>query len=241
MANYDSIKFVKGRFEARKVYQQIHADWQSLLRLPIWRGFSWKPDECVDKVLAVSDTVKNSLEVAFDKPIKSEIVPNILAEADYSDYRVFLTLSRFTAEKGGDLVVKMAEKFNEAGKNYLWFVCGTPDCKLRNAFEKNRNIIFLEPSVKNQGLISKVDYLVQLSHNESYCYSVHRALEQGTPVIATDIAEMRKVVKNGENGYLVDFGLNNLDIEKIFNCVPKFEGKSEKVEPIWNKDLRGEL
>jgi len=241
LANYDSIGFIKGRFEARKVYQQVHADWANMRKLSIWRNFEWKPDKCVDKVLSVSDTVKKALETAFDEPIESEIVPNILAEADKSDFRVFLTLSRFTSEKGGDLIVKMAEKFREAGKDFLWFICGTPDSKLMGDFRKNKNIIFLEASVKNQGLISKVDYLVQLSRNESYCYSVHRALEQGTSVIATDIPEMRKVIKTGKNGYLVDFDLNNLDIEKIFNCVPKFEGKSEKVEPIWEKVLRGEL
>lgn len=241
LANYDSIGYIKGRFEARKVYQQIHADWANMRKLPIWRNFKWQPDECVDRVLSVSDTAKKALETAFDEPIKSEIVPNILAEADENDFRVFLSLSRFTSEKGGDLIVKMAEKFNNAGKNYLWFVCGTPDYKLLDELKKNKNIVFLEAGVDKQALIKKADYLVQLSKNESYCYSVHRALEQGVPVIATEIPEMEKIIKNGKNGYLVDFNLSNLDIEKIFNCVPKFEGKSEKVEPIWNKVLRGEL
>lgn len=241
LASYDSKNYIEGRVEARKIYQQCHADWVGLKSMGIWRNYEWEIYDKVDKVLAVSTTTRDSLLHAFKKPIESEIVPNILAEPDENDFRVFLSLSRFTSEKGGDLIVKMAEQFNNAGKNYLWFVCGTPDYKLLDELKKNKNIIFLEAGVDKQALIKKADYLVQLSKNESYCYSVHRALEQGVPVIATEIPEMEKIIKNGENGYLVDFNLSNLDIEKIFNCVPKFEGKSEKVEPIWNKVLRGEL
>lgn len=241
LANYDSIDFIKDRIDARKVYQQCHADWLNMKTLPQWHSFEWQPDEQVDKVLSVSDTTQNSLRHAFKTPIESVVVPNILAPADNNDFRVFLTLSRFTKEKGGETIVRMAERFLDANKSFLWIICGTPDTNLLRQFNDNRSIVFLPASVKNQGLLRHADYLVQLSKNESYCYSVHRALEQGTPVIATDIPEMAKVIKDGENGYLVNQKLDNLDIEKIFNKVPQFVAKQEVVAPVWNKVLKGEL
>lgn len=241
VANFDTFKLIEDRINARKIYQQCHADWVGLKNMPMWNGFEWEVSDKVDKVLAVSETTQKSLRVAFNKPIESELVPNILAPADNSDFRVFLTLSRFTKEKGGETIVRMANRFLDANKSFLWIICGTPDASLLQEFNSNKSIVFLPPSVKNQGLIKHADYLVQLSKNESYCYSVHRALEQGTPVIATDIPEMAKIIKNGENGYLVHQNLDNLDIEKIFNKVPQFVAKQEVVAPVWNKVLKGEL
>ena len=241
LASFDSKEYVKDRIEARKIYQQCHADWLGLKSMPMWHGYEWTIPEEVNKVLAVSTTTQNSLLHAFKEPIESELVPNILAPADDNEFRVFLTLSRFTKEKGGETIVRMANRFLDANKSFLWIICGTPDATLLQEFNSNKSILFLPPSVKNQGLIKHADYLVQLSKNESYCYSVHRALEQGTPVIATDIPEMAKVIKDGENGYLVNQKLDNLDIEKIFNKVPQFVAKQEVVAPVWDKVLKGEL
>ena len=241
LASFDSKEYVKDRIEARKVYQQCHADWLGLKSMPMWHGYEWAIPKEVDKVLAVSTTTQNSLLHAFKEPIESELVPNILAPADDNEFRVFLTLSRFTKEKGGETIVRMAERFREANKSFIWIICGTPDTNLLQMFNADKNIIFLPASVKNQGLIRHADYLVQMSKNESYCYSVHRALEQGTPVIATDIPEMVKIIKDGENGYLVHQKLDNLDIEKIFNKVPQFVAKQEVVAPVWDKVLKGEL
>lgn len=241
LASFDSKEYVKDRIEARKVYQQCHADWLGLKSMPMWHGYEWEIPKEVNKVLAVSTTTQNSLLHAFKEPIESELVPNILAPADDNEFRVFLTLSRFTKEKGGETIVRMAERFREANKSFLWIICGTPDTNLLQMFNADKNIIFLPASVKNQGLIRHADYLVQMSKNESYCYSVHRALEQGTPVIATDIPEMVKIIKDGENGYLVHQKLDNLDIEKIFNKVPQFVAKQEVVAPVWDKVLKGEL
>ena len=48
-------------------------------------------------------------------------------------------------------------------------------------------------------------------------------------------------MKDGVNGYLLNDDLSNLDIDKIFNEVPKVSGYKEKLSPEWQKVLRGEL
>lgn len=243
LASYNCYPHIKGRVKAAKIYQQTHADWAALKKMPLWYNYEWIVDKDVDKVLAVSDTAQRGLKTAFKKPIDSALVPNILCTPEKSEFKVFLTLSRLTAEKGADLMIKMIDEFHKANKPFLWLIASThlSISKIDKALAKDKSVIFIEPSVDNVGLLSKVDYLVQLSKNESYCYSVHEALQAGTPVIGTRIPEITKVVKQGVNGYLVGQFLEGLDIEAIFNKKPEFAPISEKIDPVWEKVLEGEL
>lgn len=242
LANYDSYPLVKGRIKAEKIYQQIHADWANMKKMWQWQNFKWEPDKDVDKVLAVSETTVKALQTAFERPIPAELVPNILTPPEDNGFRVFLTLSRFTAEKGADTIVAMTRKFEEAGKHFLWIICGTmSDSRLNYKLGNKKNIVFVEPSIYNEWLIKNCDYLVQLSKNESYCYSVHEALACGKPCICTDIPEFRKVIKNGENGWLVGQNLEGLDIDGIFGKLLSPTPIKEPIAPIWNEVLEGKL
>lgn len=242
LANYDSYPFIKGRIKADKIYQQVHADWANMRKMPQWASFVWEPDKDVDKVLSVSDTTAKALKTAFGKPIDSVIVPNILCPPEKQEFKVFLTLSRLSAEKGADLIVRMIKEFHAANKPFLWIISATlSNSRIDKALENDKSVIFIEPSVNNLGLLSKVDYLVQLSKNESYCYSIHEALQVGTPVIGTQIPEIMKVVKQGKTGYLVGQNLEGLDIEAIFNKKPEFTPIIEKLDPVWEKVLEGTL
>lgn len=244
--NYDGIGKYKGRTTARKCYHLIHSDWQGLKKYPQWKSFQLEVDKSIDKVVAVSETAKKGLLTAFNKPIKSEVVPNILCPPNPDEnFRIFLFLSRTTEEKGLDVLAKMAMKFAQAGKEFLFIITGNQARLLGRGAEKEAlrsHAMFMPQSPNNIGLISKADYLVQLSSNESYCYSVREALQRQTPVIATRIPEFTKLVKEGKNGYLVNNDLSDLDIDRIFNERPEgFPAYSEKVSPKWEKMLNGEL
>lgn len=242
LANYDSYPLVKGRVKASKIYQQVHADWANMKKMSQWQDFKWEPDPDVDKVLAVSETSVKALQTAFKAPIAAELVPNILTPPTDNGFRVFLSLSRFSAEKGADMIVAMARRFEEANKHFLWIICGTmSDSRLNYKLGNKKNIVFVEPSIHNEGLIKNCDYLVQLSKNESYCYSVHQALACGKPCICTDIPEFRKVIKPGVNGWLVGQNLEGLDIDGIFGELLSPTPIKEPIAPIWNDVLEGKL
>lgn len=115
------------------------------------------------------------------------------------------------------------------------------DSRLKQKLAGDANIIFVEPSIHNEGLIKNCDYLVQLSKNESYCYSVHQALACGKPCICTQIPEFEKVIKNGENGWLVGQNLEGMDIDAIFGKILNPKPTVEPINPIWEKVLNGEL
>ena len=221
------------------VYQFIHSDIGKLMEMEQWHDFKWQPNPKVKKVISVSETAKESLKQALG--VDSEVLANILAEP--SKRPVFLCLSRATPEKGIDRLLKMVQAFDRAGKDYVLYLCSTldPYGQYYHELKNSSHVVLVEPNPSNDSLMRCADYLVQLSSCESYCYSVHQATAQGVPVIGTNIPEIAKVVTDGKNGYLLNLDMSNLDVEKIFNKIPRPKAKPEPIDSNWQKVLTGEL
>lgn len=224
---------------APKIYQFIHSDIKGLMRFSQWQDFKWTPNEKITKCLAVSETARDGLKEALG--VDSEIVPNIFNPDD--SRRVFLYMGRATAEKGLDKTLELMRRFEAAGKDYVLLICSmvNPCGPEWPDIANNKRIIYIPANIYNNVFYRAADYLVQLSTSESWCYSIREALHNGCAVIGSKIPEIEKVVKDGENGYLLNDGLSNLDIDKIFNEKPEVDGYKEEVNPIWQKVLDGQL
>ena len=238
--NYDSAPAIMKRIKARKIYQQIHADFENLRKIPVWSNFTWHPDPKIDKVLSVSETAQKALERCFQQ--ESIVVPNILPKREEEPFK-FLVLSRATPEKGIDDVVRLLKRFDEAKKDYVLFLCSTIEQASDSDqiyLRENPRVLSVQPSPYTKALISSVDMGIQLSKNESYCYSVREMLQAGTPCLVSDIPELRNLIKDGQNGYVYKDGM---DIEPIFDKTLKARMKTydEKIDPIWEDVLNGEL
>ena len=239
--NYDSAPAIAKRIKARKVYQQIHADFYALKQMPEWCNFSWKPNPRIDRILTVSETAQNGLQQAFQ--LDSVVVPNLLPKLPKSPTKVFMALTRATPEKGVDRLVKLLKRFDEKDKDYILFLCSTIEQAKdgdQNYLADNPRVIQVSPTAFSGELLRAADYLIQLSYNESYCYSVRQALQHKVPCIVSDIPELRKLIKDGENGYIYS---DDMDIEKLFNTDLKAKMKpyEEEISPLWEKVLDGEL
>ena len=225
--------------KAKKIYQFVHSDIKGLMRHPQWQSFTWKPDARISKVIAVSETAQKGLKEALD--VDSVVVPNIFAPRELPT--TFLFISRATMEKGLDKALELANRFDAAGKDYVLLIASLVDPygsywpPIRN----NPRIIYLGASIHNPVFYRSADYVIQMSTSESYCYTIREAMAHGCAVIGSKIPEIEKVVKDGVNGYLLNDDLSNLDIDKIFNEVPKPNGYKEKLSPEWQKVLKGEL
>lgn len=239
MTNYDSAPEILDRVRARKIYQQIHADFEALTQMKEWQSFSWRPNPRVDKVLAVSETAQKGLKARFG--VDSIVVPNILAPLPKDHPMRFLWLSRATPEKGADRLVQLLKRFDDASKDYILFLCSSIEQASRSEqiyLRENPRVITVQPTPYAKELIRACDMLIQLSYNESYCYSVREALQLGKPCLVSDCAELSKLIKDGENGFIWSEGM---DIDKLFHSSLKPKPLSEKVSPLWEKVLNGEL
>ena len=87
--------------------------------------------------------------------------------------------------------------------------------------------------------IAKADYLIQLSGQEAFSYSILESLEMGTPVIVTPLPQNKEMkIKDGENGYIVPFDVDSFDVNKILK-IPKFTYKhnNDAIVKKWQKIL----
>ena len=89
---------------------------------------------------------------------------------------------------------------------------------------------------KEKGKDRIKNFLIQLSDDESYCYSVVEALSVNTPVIVTDCPVFKELgIENGKNGWICDFDMSNVDAEKIYNT--KLNFKYEPPQDTWGEEL----
>ena len=237
--NFDGAAFIGDRAKAKKVYEFCHCDWNGLKEINCKLKLSKYPGA---KYIAVSETCKKGLKDVWGE--NSTVVTNILLPTDIAKPISFLFMSRATEEKGVDVLLDMLKKFDEAGKDYVVFLCSQiyqAKPEIQRRITANGKIVIIPASRYANKLLLAADYLVQMSSSESYCYAVREALGAGVPCIVSDIPELRKVIKDGKNGYVVKRDLSNLDIDKIFNQIPSPYGYTEEISPLWEKIMDGEL
>ena len=98
----------------------------------------------------------------------------------------------------------------------------------------------MKPELDIAPYIADSDYLVQLSDQRrtDFGYAPCEALYLGVPVITTPVESFKQIgVKDGENGFIVNFSLNNVDIQKIYESSFKF--KYTPPETKWGEILTG--
>ena len=210
-------------FKAKKIIQIIHADYEAQKLTP-------NEDPRIAEHYAVSKSVAEAYERISN--IKNVgVCYNPLTIDKPKKVLKLISATRLTKEKGKDRMIKLAEMLDRAGIPYIWLVFTNDTYAI-----KNKNIVYMEPRLDIRDYIANADYLVQLSDTEAFSYSIWESLMLKTPVIITKIpSSIEMGVKDGINGYILDFDMNNVDVEKIYKKIPKFE--FEMVQDIYDKLL----
>jgi glycosyltransferase involved in cell wall biosynthesis len=217
-------------FDASKEKVQfIHACYSAAYNIK-----EFKKNPLIDRYIAVSQTAADD----FYNLTKS--MPEVMYNPIYLEKprRVLKLISatRIARDKGsiwGKMRI-LAKKLNEANIPFIWlvFTNNPQPCELRG-------IVFMPSELSITDYIAEADYLVQLSKTEAFAYSVVESLALGTPVLATNFAAAREMgLENGKNGYIFNMEMDNVDVDKIYNHIPKFEHKLKTSEKEW-KDLLG--
>lgn len=208
--------------DAKEYYQIAHGDYKAM-------GIRPNTHKKITKCLGVSKQVcKTYKEVTG---LDTELVYNPIEIDKPRKVLNLISATRLTAEKGKDRIIKLSKMLDEAEIPYLWTIFTDNTGAIDNP-----NIVYMKPRLNIIDYIANADYLVQLSNNEGYCYSVVEALSVGTPVIVTECPVFKEIgVKNNENGFIVDFDLNEVNIKDIYQKSLKFEYKAK--EDNWSKLL----
>lgn len=209
--NYDLS--IINNVDAKEYIEIIHADYKALGKRP-------NVNNKITKYIGVSKVACDSFTELTGLPC--ECVYNPVAVDEPRKMLLLVSATRLTKEKGRDRIIELGRQLDNAKIPYLWIIF-TNDWDVI----KNPNIIYMEPRLDIIDYIKKADYLVQLSDSESFCFSVNESLLVGTPVIVTDCPVYEELgIKDGEHGFILDFDMKNVPIDKIYKGLPKFVYKS---------------
>lgn len=207
--------------EAKEYYQIAHCDFKEAIEKP-------NLHKKVNKYLGVSKKVCKSFEEVTG--IKTELAYNPIIINKPKKVLNLISATRLTHEKGKDRMIKFAKMLDDAEIPYLWTIF-TNDTKVID----NPNIIYIKPRLDIINYIANSDYLVQLSDNEGFCYSVVESLLVGTPVIVTNCPVFKEIGLNETNSFILDFDMNNVPLKEIYKGLPSF--KYEAPKDNWDKLL----
>lgn len=180
----------------------------------------------ITKYYAVSKETSESFKELTG--IECEVIHNPLQIDKPVKMLKLISATRLAVDKGkiGERMQKLVNELEINQIPYQWLIfTNGPHCVI------GKNVIYMSPRLDVRDYISEYDYLVQLSDTEGWCYSVFESLYLNTPVIVTPIKSFDEMgVKNGKNGYVLDFNMNEIPIFDIYNKIPKFN-----YEPLKNE------
>lgn len=213
--------------EAEEYIQIIHAMYKTNKITP-------KPNDKITQYFAVSEIADKEWEELTG--IKAKVVRNPLQMLETKPVLFLVSATRLTAEKGKDRIEKLGNMLNEKGIDYLWLIF-TNDNSLIN----NPNICYIKPRLNVRQYLNTLKqtrnvYGVQLSDCEGDCYFTRECEALGIPLLVTPIPSFKEQgLKDGKNCYYLPFDMQDIDIDKIVNNIPKYEGYIK--EDKWKDEL----
>lgn len=207
------------KVKAGRYLQVIH---QNLDEMGKRRFIPW---EKIDGYIFVSEEAKKHFPapligkeaVILENPIARAVIP---ASHKGKNLR-FMAATRLTREKGGVRIAQFIKQLHEAGEDFtfeIWTTAKKYDFVTTYSMgEEANHLIFHPPQLDLRQEMVDSDYVCQFSDCESFCYTIYEALNLRVPVLVTDWDGVRKAVRNGLNGYVLDMDMSNVDIRKIKN------------------------
>lgn len=179
-----------------------------------------------DEYIAVSKAARDSFNEEL--PEDTTVLHNIGNKEQPRKLLKLISATRLTEEKGGERIRQLADQLNKENIPFIWLIFTA------NEFHNPpKNVIVLPPDLSIKTYIKEASYLVQLSDQESYCYSIVEALSMGVPVITTPIDVISEIgVIDKVNGYVVPFNMQGIDVKEIYEHQPEFTYKNEDAQII---------
>ena len=236
--NFDIID----KIEAKEYYHFIHGNIAAVKKLYPQIDMISPPQ--ITKRYSVSEITKDGYKEVYG--IDTEVFYNILdidkikKTINNSGVLKLITASRLRdAIKGFDYMEEIVKELKTHGIPYQWLCFSDKPEK-----EIIGNYTFMRPNLDITPYIADADYLVQTSIDESYGYSIVESLMLDTPVIVMGIPVLKELgIKDGVHGYILNFDMSNLDVEKIYrdkpiikNYIPPMD--IDKWETILGKDIK---
>ena len=173
----------------------------------------------ITKYIAVSKWTAEAYQRLLDQRDihkKVEVCYNPVSVDKPNKILKLISPTRLSKEKGKERMISLAEALLRKGIKFIWLVFTDADIPQLPGFIK------MPIDIDVRDYIAEADYLVQLSDTEGWCYAVMEAWLLNTMTITTPVESFyEQGLVDGENGYVIDFNMSNLDefVDKIYNGV----------------------
>ncbi|MBS3155633.1 glycosyltransferase family 4 protein [Candidatus Woesearchaeota archaeon] len=267
---YVLITGLVSKFKKSKHVHTTHCPWTDAFRPKILKPFLFVNDlvlnkwafSMIDKVVSITPwEVETFLSKYVDKD-KIEIIPNGMDPILYKrvipnnfkknlkiNGKLVLFFGRLNPTKGPEVLAKTALEILKERKDIYFLFIGPDEGKKDEVIEivKNeKNIQVLDP-IRDKRKIAEMyqaaDVYVLPSYREGLPLTLFEAYASGLPVVASPVNGISYELKEGENGFLVNYGdVNNLkrkilevlDNEKL---AKKFSENNKKKAKNYSWDI----
>jgi glycosyltransferase involved in cell wall biosynthesis len=164
--------------------------------------------------------------------LDGDVIYNLTQPSKPRKALLLVSASRLSWEKGENRIITLAQMLHNLGILFTWLVF--TDSEPKTIVD---GLVYRRPTMEIKSYIQKADFYVQLSDQESFCYSLVEALELGVPVITTPLAVLPEIgFKEGVNGFAIPFNVQECkNLLEIVNSDLKFEYSrdNDKIVEEW--------
>lgn len=202
------------------IYQGIHADYThpSQGTLP--------QDKRIKAYLAITEDILNNFsELSKEKNVMLCRNPYQLEETE-KPLLILVSPTRLTKEKGGELMLKLANALDDLGIKFLWLIL-TTQSYLNESIFSNPSVVWVKNRLDIDNFLRIAHWVVLPSECEGDSYTIKEALYRGVPIVARHLNYFDEYgIEDGKNALFINNN-NVLEIAKRIQKPLKF-----KFEPI---------
>ncbi len=200
-----------------------------------------------EKILPHTNCEKMKLCLIMSSRIKTTILPSTVDVVKFSlnkklkREKIILFVGPTIEEKGADIVLEIALRIIEKDKKIKCVFIGTGQLEeqLKQKSMKNKNNFVFLKNISDKELVewyNKASVLVLPSKYEAFGRVLAEAQACETPVVATGVGGIPEVVKDGDTGFLVDYG-NWDEMKKYIEALLKNEKLRTKMGKAGRKHV----
>lgn len=188
---------------------------------------------------------KNKSEIFYNiinfEDMKEKAKDNIQNDMPDGDYKV-LTVGRICEQKGQDIIPNIVEKLKKRNVSLKWYLLGEGDYESlikQKIKEKGieKDIILLGKKPNPYPYFKKCDLYVQTSRHEGFGITLTEAKFFLKPIITSSFAGADEQIKNGENGFIVNFNEDKF-VEKIIYLKNNIDVQRKMIEKLKEEKLQ---
>lgn len=176
------------------------------------------------KILCWTEKTKREINKTFnDKEIDSKL--DLLRFAYPSQKKVnqnfkkvtLLFIGRYFFDKGGDVALEVMDNLTKQYKNvYAKVVCETPK-EFKDKYKLNKKIMFFD-LMSHKDLFKKIypksNIFIYPGFSDSFGFMFIEAMSFGLPIVTVNGYARSEIVKNNENGFIIENKANRKEIIK---------------------------